>query len=211
MGLLPTTARLGGRATTASAYFLGLPLGLVDLGCWSGTIEGKGTAAKGMSVVCCLGGRPGRRLRPLETDLGLGGRPGLFSVLDLKVPGGRPRPLLTEAGGCCCCCCCTGATSVVVAVVVVGGGGTAVAAVVVWRERKTFCCWGLGLGGRPRPLWVKGVKGRCDSPDPVRVGGGGSEEGSLYDFLTMMRRPADFKWLRCCVNKVACCGGRTCL
>jgi hypothetical protein len=139
-------------------------------------------------------------LRPLETDLGLGGRPGLFSVLDLKVPGGRPRPLLTGAGGCCS------------TVVVVGGGSTvAVVVVVVWRETKTFCCWGLGLGGRPRPLWVKGVKGRCDSPDLVRVGGGGSEEGSLYDFLTMTRRPADFKWLRCCVNKVACCGGRTCL
>jgi hypothetical protein len=52
LGLLPTTASLGGGATSASAYFLGLPLGLVDLGCWSGTIEGKGTAAKGMSVVC---------------------------------------------------------------------------------------------------------------------------------------------------------------
>lgn len=163
---LPTTASFLGRpcrlvappapGTTVSAYFLGRPLGLVDLTdtlASSGTTEGKGTgaAAKGMTVVGCdwdwdwvLGGRPGRRLSPLDTDLGFGGRPGLFIDLDLKVPGGRPRPLLTDS---------TGSTAVV-------GGGS--------RETKTGWAFGmgmglglgLGLGGRPRPLWVKGVKGR---------------------------------------------------
>lgn len=146
---LPTTASFLGRprlvaGTTASAYFLGRPLGLVDLtdtlASSSGTTEGKGTgaaAAKGMTVVGCdcdwvLGGRPGRRLSPLDTDLGL------FIELDLKVPGGRPRPLLTDTTA------------------VVGGGGS--------RETKTGWAFGmrlgLDLGGRPRPLWVKGVKGR---------------------------------------------------
>lgn len=148
---LPTTASFLGRprlvapapGTTVSEYFLGRPLGLVDLTdtlASSETTEGAGAAAaaKGMTVVGCdwvLGGRPGRRLSPLDTDLGF------FIDLDLKVPGGRPRPLLTDS---------TGSTAVV------GGGGS--------RETKTGWAFGMGmglcLGGRPRPLWVKGVKGR---------------------------------------------------
>lgn len=146
---LPTTASFLGRprlvapapGTTVSEYFLGRPLGLVDLTdtlASSETTEGAGAAAKGMTVVGCdwvLGGRPGRRLSPLDTDLGF------FIDLDLKVPGGRPRPLLTDS---------TGSTAVV------GGGGS--------RETKTGWAFGmrmgLCLGGRPRPLWVKGVKGR---------------------------------------------------
>lgn len=151
---LPTTASFLGRprlvapapGTTVSEYFLGRPLGLVDLTdtlASSGTTEGKGAGAgaKGMTVVGCdwvLGGRPGRRLSPLDTDLGF------FIDLDLKVPGGRPRPLLTDS---------TGSTAVV------GGGGGS-------RETKTGWAFGMGMGlclggrPRPRPLWVKGVKGR---------------------------------------------------
>ena len=102
----------------------------MDLADTLGSSEGGG-AAKGMAVGCdwVLGGRPGRRLGPFDTDLGLGGRAG---ELDLKVPGGRPRPLLT-----------------------VESRETKTG----WAFGMGL---GLGLGGRPRPLcvWVKGMKGR---------------------------------------------------
>lgn len=168
---LPTTASLGGRpglnpgaggaggAALTPAFFLGRPLGLGE------TTPGGAGAAKGMTVGCdwILGGRPGRRLRPLDTDLGLGGRPGLFGNLDLAVPGGRPRPLL--AGGT------AGPTAGA------GGGGSSE------RPRETKTGWafwmglGLGLGGRPRPRPLWGV----GSSDPAagREGGGGRVEGSL--------------------------------
>lgn len=112
------------------------------MGCTVGRPGATG-AAKGMTFTLdwALGGRPGRRLRPLEiaeTDLGLGGRPGLLGSLDLPVPGGRPL----GPGG--------------LTPIFLGRPGPLLAdrrAGLSVRAAAGQTGWGLGLGGRPRVFW----------------------------------------------------------